>query len=32
MGRRDADEIVSLCRQVRATNRQIFNNLIRDLS
>lgn len=32
MGRRDADEIVSLCRQVRASNRQIFNNLIRELS
>ncbi len=32
MGRRDADEIVALCRQVRASNRQIFNNLIRDLS
>ena len=31
MGRRDADEIVSLCRQVRASNRQIFNDLIRDL-
>jgi [glutamine synthetase] adenylyltransferase / [glutamine synthetase]-adenylyl-L-tyrosine phosphorylase len=32
MGRSDGDEIVSLCRDVRASNRGLFNSLIRDLS
>jgi len=32
MGQPDGQRIVSLCRDVRASNRQLFNNLIRDLS
>jgi glutamate-ammonia-ligase adenylyltransferase len=32
MGQPDGQRIVSLCRDVRASNRRLFNNLIRDLS
>jgi len=32
MGQPDGQRIVSLCRDVRASNRLLFNNLIRDLS
>jgi glutamate-ammonia-ligase adenylyltransferase len=32
MGQSDGQQIVSLCRDVRAANRRLFNNLIRDLS
>lgn len=32
MGQPDGQQIVSLCRDVRAANRRLFNNLIRDLS
>lgn len=32
MGRAGGNEIVSLCRDVRASNRGLFNSLIRDLS
>lgn len=32
MGQPDGQRIVSLCRDVRASNRHLFNNLIRDLS
>jgi glutamate-ammonia-ligase adenylyltransferase len=32
MGQPNGQRIVSLCRDVRASNRHLFNNLIRDLS
>jgi [glutamine synthetase] adenylyltransferase / [glutamine synthetase]-adenylyl-L-tyrosine phosphorylase len=32
MGRDDAEPIVSLCREIRASNRRMFNHLIRELS